>query len=517
MLWREQKAGDPAPEIPATIDGEKLVQVWFVGMHANVGGGYPDDAVAFVPLSWLLSEAQKYGLDFKVSPVADPDSIKWIDSSQDKDGRLYDSRAGLGAYYRYGPRKVYDLCNDKSVGVSVPVPKIHESVFDRIDSGCNAYAPIGLPPAYVIVEYDGKVVAPGPTTFETPVGVAARYAAQERLWNFVWLRRLAYFATLAASLHLAAFWLFHNQNKEHEFDSYFRMVSESVRFIESFLPRSVHWWTDWYAGNPEWFAGGIIALALLMGLGTSLSGRIKDGMRIIWQSRAAPVPLSGFVQNAIYAIRTNFVYQWVLKFGKRQLVPFLLAAFMVWYGATMISHLFFNVADSMGAFCKGTPVAERVAVDKGVVAQNANDFDTSSLCAPTGLTVRAGFKYELLITVTAPWEDGKRQTTPAGYRTSTIEPRERWRGYAAIFLRRILFRPWFRLIARVGETGVDEYFLDPVPVPDTNPQVYKASFKAQRSGEIFLYVNDAVIGLPWVYAGYYKNNKGAAKVTVRLL
>lgn len=66
--------------------------------------------------------------------------IKWIDFSQDKDGRLYDSRAGLGSYYRYGPRKVYDLCNDKSVGVSVPVPKIHQSVFDRIDSGCNAYA-----------------------------------------------------------------------------------------------------------------------------------------------------------------------------------------------------------------------------------------------------------------------------------------------------------------------------------------------------------------------------------------
>ena len=57
VLWTEQKPDDPAPAIPATIDGEKLVQVWFVGMHANVGGGYPDDAVAFVPLSWLLREA----------------------------------------------------------------------------------------------------------------------------------------------------------------------------------------------------------------------------------------------------------------------------------------------------------------------------------------------------------------------------------------------------------------------------------------------------------------------------
>src|SRR5712691_6238780 len=60
VLWTEQAVGTPPPSVPATIDGEKLVQVWFVGMHANVGGGYPDDAVAFVPLFWLLSEAQKY-------------------------------------------------------------------------------------------------------------------------------------------------------------------------------------------------------------------------------------------------------------------------------------------------------------------------------------------------------------------------------------------------------------------------------------------------------------------------
>jgi hypothetical protein len=33
------------------------------------------------------------------------------------------------------------------------------------------------------------------------------------------------------------------------------------------------------------------------------------------------------------------------------------------------------------------------------------------------------------------------------------------------FLRRIRFRPWYRVTARVGETGVDEYFLDPLPVP----------------------------------------------------
>lgn len=516
VLWTEQLPGQPTPPLPAAIDEERLVQVWFVGMHANVGGGYPDDAVAFIPLTWLVDEAAKRGLIFKNAPFADPDSVKWIGSSQDKDGRLYDSRSGLGAYYRYGPRKVLDLCNDRDAGVCVSVPKIHESVFDRIDSGCNAYAPIGLPPNYVVVSRNGKLTPLGAGTFETPAGAPARYEAQEKLWNFVWLRRIAYFASLAATLHLVAFWLFHNLDREHEFDSKFRMISEAVRGLESFLPRALHWWTDWYAANPEWFAGGILAVVVLTGIGNSLSTRIRDEMRLIWQNRSAPRPLSGFVHDTIYAVRTSAIYQATLNVGRRHVVPFVLAALMVWYGATLLSHLLFNAADSIGAFCHGTPADKLIAVDAGA-PENATNFDTSAICAPTGLKVRTGFRYEIVISMTEPWEDGGRATTPAGYRTSTIDADKRWRSYATIFLRRVLFRPWFRLIARVGETGVDEYFLDAVPVPNSTPQVYRDVFKADRSGEIFLYVNEAVIGLPWIYNGFYADHRGKAKVTVRLL
>jgi uncharacterized protein (DUF2235 family) len=514
VLWTEE--GESKPSVLTTIDDERLVQVWFVGMHANVGGGYPDDAVSFVPLSWLVDESIKRGLVFKEAPFADPDSIKLINSAQDKDGRLYDSRSGLGSYYRYGPRKVSDLCNDPDVGVSVKLPKIHESVFDRIDSGCNAYAPIGLPPEYLVVSRNGKLTPLGPTTFETPAGAPARFAAQEKLWNFVWMRRLAYFATLAATLHLAAFWLFHDRIKEHEFESPIRMVSELVRFIESFLPKSLHWWTDWYAANPEWFAGGIAAVILLMVLGGSLSAKIKDRMRLLWRDRVAPVPLSGLMHDAIHAFRTHPAYQFVIRTAKRHVLPLFLVVVMVWFGATVASHFLFNVADSMGAFCKGTAEATLIPVNKGI-DQDGADFATSAICAPTGLKVFSGRSYEIRIAVTEPWADAERPTTPAGFRTSTVELANRWKFRSAIFLRRILFRPWYRIIARVGETGVDEYFLDPIPLPNTTPQTYKATFKAARSGELFLYVNDAVIGLPWLSDTFYPNNGGKAKVTVKLL
>jgi uncharacterized protein (DUF2235 family) len=514
VLWTEE--GESRPAAPSTIDDERLVQVWFVGMHANVGGGYPDDAVSFVPLSWLVEESVKHGLVFKTAPFADPDSIKWITSSQDKDGRLYDSRSGLGAYYRYGPRKVSDLCNDPAVGVSVPLPKIHESVFDRIDSGCNAYAPIGLPPQYLIVQRSGKLTSLGSTTFETPAGASARFIAQEKLWNFVWMRRLAYFATLAASLHLAAFWLFHDRIKEREFESPLRMVSELVRLTESFLPKSLHWWTDWYAANPEWFAGGIIVVALLMALGSSLSGKINDRMRILWRDRGSPEPISGIIHDVIYAFRTSLVYQTTLRVMKRHVLPLFFAIVMIWFAGTLVSHFLFNAADSIGAFCKGTPKDSLTPVNTGA-DQFGKSFETKAICAPTGLQVFAGRSYQITIVVTEPWEDAGRSATPAGFRTSMVELASRWKFRSAIFLRRILFRPWYRIIARVGETGVDEYFLDPIPMPNTTPQAYKATFKASRSGELFLYVNDAVIGLPWVYDVFYPNNGGNAVIKVKLL
>jgi hypothetical protein len=461
-----------------------------------------------------VGEAEKRGLIFKRAPFADPDSIKWIDSSQDKDGRLYDSRAGLGSYYRYGPRKVADLCNDPFVGVSVPLPKIHESVFERIDSGCNAYAPIGLPPDYQVVSRNGKLTPVGPGTYETPQGAVARFVAQEKLWNYVWMRRIAYFATLAATLHLAAFWLFHGLDKIHEFDSNIRMVSEAVRRVEDFLPRALHWWTDWYAANPEWFAGGIVAIAVFIGIGNSLSARIRDGMRIIWQSRPAPVPLSGALQDAIQAFRTHPIYQFILNLGRRHVVPFVLAFLMVWYCATLLSHLLFNAVDSTGLFCTRSETTTRV--DQEIAGKT---IDTSSICAPTGLFLREGFRYEITVTMIEPWESEGRPTTPVGYRTSTIQPSKRWRSYATIFLRRVLFRPWYRLIARVGDKGVDENFLDPVPVANTSPQAYRDTIKTERSGELFLYVNDAVIGLPWLYDWFYgpSHHHGKEKATVRML
>jgi len=53
-----------APEVEQDIK-----QVWFAGVHADVGGGYPEteSALSKYPLNWLIEEAVAHGLKINVA------------------------------------------------------------------------------------------------------------------------------------------------------------------------------------------------------------------------------------------------------------------------------------------------------------------------------------------------------------------------------------------------------------------------------------------------------------------
>src|SRR5206468_9165818 len=54
-LWRRQ--ADAPPE-------QALEQVWFAGVHSDVGGGYRDPALSEIPLLWIVDRARSCGLAF---------------------------------------------------------------------------------------------------------------------------------------------------------------------------------------------------------------------------------------------------------------------------------------------------------------------------------------------------------------------------------------------------------------------------------------------------------------------
>ncbi|MDR6660778.1 uncharacterized protein (DUF2235 family) [Tardiphaga robiniae] len=50
-------------------------QRWFVGAHANVGGGYETDLLAQPPLRWLMKKAESQGLTFRSDVDLDGDDV----------------------------------------------------------------------------------------------------------------------------------------------------------------------------------------------------------------------------------------------------------------------------------------------------------------------------------------------------------------------------------------------------------------------------------------------------------
>ena len=117
-------------------------QVWFAGVHANVGGGYARSGLSDVSLDWMMTQAERHGLVFF------DDGRQQVRDSANCHDTLYDSRDGVAAYYRYGPRHLPTLCKGKLKG---PIT-LHATVIEKIKDLADAYAPDGLPANFAIVD-----------------------------------------------------------------------------------------------------------------------------------------------------------------------------------------------------------------------------------------------------------------------------------------------------------------------------------------------------------------------------
>jgi hypothetical protein len=70
-LWTKRETAT-APDRPLT----SVEQRWFVGAHANVGGGCQSDLLAQVPLRWMMTKASALGLGFRGDVALDGDAAE---------------------------------------------------------------------------------------------------------------------------------------------------------------------------------------------------------------------------------------------------------------------------------------------------------------------------------------------------------------------------------------------------------------------------------------------------------
>jgi hypothetical protein len=415
-------------------------------------------------------------------------------------GRMYDSRAGLGAYYRYGPRNLTDLYgNDPQGNAPIGVAKIHYSVFKRILRQTQPYAPIGVPSEYKVVGPDSRVLS-----YETPDQADVRCQHQSIVWNSVFRKSAAYLAVVLITAALVLGPLFIVTPSADEFSSPLRPLSDLIRLVGAFVPAGMSRWVNSYARNPGTFFVAVAALIFFLILNSRLKARIGDSMRRIWS-----LSLSGKLikprTNWFYQVRTNSIVRGPYELVIKQFVPAVAIVASLAAAFLIAVHFVSNFADAAGAFCtegQGSPIYER-----GEAGERKGNFYVNDVCWNTGVRVEAGVRYEIAVRQVDDWRDGDIDVDIGGGRSrrSAILPFKS-------LLKRSWDRPLFWVVARVGSVGSDEWFLDP---DRTGGRFILEIIRPGRDGDLFLYVNDVLLPVPGLYNYFYRDNFGKAEVTIR--
>lgn len=564
----------------------RIRQVWFAGVHSNVGGGYPEDQLSLVSLAWIMNEATQNGL--RIDPVA----VQGVRASQSPFAKLYDSRKGLSSYYRYSPRRI-EVLNDPA-GVPI-LPVIHRSVLVRMTQGTDSYAPFTLPHQFWILDAENQLVPlspkpadmkpdaakpPGITLNSSDPDVVAainKLARPDRqairlVWDTVFWRRCLYALTVTLTGLLVIYPLIaapiaSGMNWLTGVDRVTRgPVADIVNAFSALIPSYVAPWKNALNEHPLLFFLIVISILGSLAGSVTLERRIRDRARMAWdrqfregylawlgETRKAwrnglwtlfAVSTVGAVVAAFYSpvryavwffsalalgslllqavrvlgavqpkgtasrtkiqstfslslartLRTSKPLRAAFRLVTDHLAPDALMVVLLIAAMVLLNRAVFDLTDSAGRYCHETPGLD---LTKEVSTAEVGGFRTSDLCWASGIVLKKGHRYEI---------------------TLTGLPSEGSRHILATPLKRVWSADWFQPIARVADVGNVETALEP---PDdatpTDRNTLRARITAEADGELFLYVNDAVLGLPGMADTFMKNNSGTASVKVRRL
>jgi len=498
LIWDERPEKDP----------EHVKQVWFAGMHSDVGGGYPDDSLAYVSLDWMMSEASAAGLRFQTHPVAE---IKRI---MNANGSLHDSRRGMGAYYRYQPRKLAAHVDppdptalllqdpDPTTSAMLTTVRIHDSVFRRIQHGTDRYAPIVLPAGYTVVSTDGRTMP------SHEFSAAKRAAEQERVWDRVWQKRVNYFATVGVSGGLALLPVWHLMSPPTACVGPQCLLSSAIYAAGALLPAIAQPWIDAFAATPGWSVAALAGIVLFLGWSKLLQTRSRDDMRALWEASlglpsgtTAPRQPKAWIRRLRQHPRYQRFFQW-LKWTALPAVAgiALLVASVVLVAAPL----------GMGVLRAGIWAAESANVWCGDGPKPT--FDTKDRCWTAPISVQAGERYRVKVTVVTPWVDNTIDTSVAGFGPARMS----FVGNLAAPLRRSLSGQWFQpMVKIVPDRG--RFVMVPLDMQraDVPAAQYLAQFTAPKTGRVYVFVNDVLLppGV-WKPSFFYDNNAGSATIEV---
>lgn len=406
---------------------KRLQQVWFAGMHSDVGGGYPDDSLSYVSFNWMLDEAKSHA-DLRFRKDREGEARLQADSL----GPIHNSRAGLGGYYRYQPRDISALMWPRAKGTeSRADPEqpedeglrrpalIHDSVFRRILSGTDGYAPIPVacsfeivadisagPPPPRFAEHRKRFLNKGWQTYHEKV--------QHSVWDGVWKRRIVYFLIVLFSLGLAFSPLFIPGR-----DGRGSVVSVLMALPPQWLGSLGLTWLDWWLEPfTRWPWVPLALIAIIVAL-FKVSGVFEKSLRELCRSNwfaplrepdaEAPDP------SRIHSLRIHWFYQDLLGFIRWTLLPAvvgiaILALLVIAFLSFLtVARLTWN--EQRDILCPPQP-GLRVGLGESFW------MSTGSSCTMTTILVENDKRYGVTLVVPEGeqwrWRDGAAWTSPEG-------------------------------------------------------------------------------------------------------
>lgn len=522
---------------------DRLRQFWFTGMHADVGGGYPDESLSYVSLLWMLEEARAAGL--RTLDVI-TDRHRALANSA---GPIHDSRAGFGRYYRYQPRRIDALLDPPAAETRAAWPherglltaaRIHESVLARIVRGTDRYAPVAIPPTFEIhppqragenapqpasgadaaqaVQVAPGAVVPLLSNVERrvlldPAGAAARATTMPRIWDRVWWRRVVYFATILATAMLASMPLWNAPlGMERLCDDARCILPGLFSPLKAILPGAVAPWVDRYAAQPVTASVLLALLVALMVFGGRLERAIRARSAAAWASvlhGAAPLPDRGGVARVI---RRSPIYLAVLRFVKWQALPtaaalvLLLTLFAV--PGALPTQVWLATAERDGTLCRDP--GDTPAIPGAWIA-----FAPDRPCTDLRQDAVPGTRYVVTVQMTRQWCDAALPADPAmGVTTGG------WRLLPFRFHRRVTGANWLKPLVILRRPDAQDTTgdgakvrVDPLDLRWSGGNTYRGSFVAPgHGGRLYLALND--VAAPLLPDLFYRNNHGAARVSV---
>jgi hypothetical protein len=134
------------------------------------------------------------------------------------------------------------------------------------------------------------------------------------------------------------------------------------------------------------------------------------------------------------------------------------------------------------------------------ISRVARAFRTRDVCSDSLGLVRQGESYVVTFNVIDPWSDSTLPATPEGLSSNEFP---RGLGFLAVPLKRVVNANYLQPLIEIRPSGSSRVQIYPLVMRQVGDSqtLFRSDFKAARSGELFLFVNDAMIPLTRAIGG----------------